>query len=159
MFGVTGTAPPTKALPAQKHAPVTAISNILTADWLWALCIVIGAILVPAPAPGATTVLGLPKLCLFRNITGIACPGCGMTRSLIATGHLHFEDALTFHPLGPVVFVILISYSLSFLQRRRPDKQVPPMALCWQSTIPVLTAIGFGAVWVARLMGYLTTPS
>lgn len=159
MFGVTGTAPATKALPAQKHAPAKAISNILTADWLWALCIVIGATLVPAPAPGATTVLGLPKLCLFRNVTGIACPGCGMTRSLIATGHLHFEDALTFHPLGPVVFVILITYSLSFLQRRRPDKQVPQMALRWQSAIPVLTAIGFGAVWVARLMGYLTTPS
>jgi hypothetical protein len=159
MFGVTGTAPATKALPAQKHAPAKAISNILTADWFWALCIVIGAILVPAPTPGATTVLGLPNLCIFRNITGIACPGCGMTRSLIATGHLHLEDALMFHPLGPVVFVILTTYGLAFLQRRRPDRQAPPMAFRWQSAVAVLTAIGFGAVWVARLMGYLTTPS
>ena len=159
MCGVTGTAPVTKPMSEQKHPPANAIFTVLTADWFWSLCIVIGAILVPAPTPGATTVLGLPKLCLFRNITGIPCPGCGMTRSLIATGHLHFEDALAFHPLGPLVFIILITYSLAFLKRRRPDRRATPMAIRWQSAIPILTAIGFGAVWVARLMGYLKTPS
>lgn len=159
MFGVTGTAPATKALPAQKHPPAKAIANILTADWFWALCTVIGAILVPAPTPGATTVLGLPKLCLFRNITGIPCPGCGMTRSLIATGHLHFEDAVVFHPLGPPVLLLLIVYSmmsiLRLLKRGTVDldhKQIPGI-------VPILLALSFATVWLARLLGFLPTPT
>ena len=159
MYGETGIAQATKALQGQKHAHAKAISNILTADWFWALCIVIGAIVVPAPSTGTSTVLGLPKLCLFRNITGITCPGCGMTRSLISTAHLHFEDAVVFHPLGPPVLLLLIVYSmmsiLRLLKRGNVDldhKQIPGI-------VPILLALSFAIVWLARLLGFLPTPA
>ena len=156
MFGVTGTAPVTKPMSEQKHPPAKAIFTVLTADWFWSLCIVIGAIVIPAPSLGASTVLGLPKLCLFRNITGIACPGCGMTRSLIATGHLHFVDAIAFHPLGPPVLILLLLYSLMHVIKLRSRtghlQQIPKV-------IPIALTICFVIVWVARLTGFLPTPS
>ena len=156
MFGVTGTAPVTKPMSEQKHPPAKAIFTVLTADWFWSLCIVIGAIVIPAPSLGASTVLGLPKLCLLRNITGIACPGCGMTRSLIATGHLHFVDAVAFHPLGPPVLILLLLYSLMHVIKLRSRtghlQQIPKV-------IPIALTICFVIVWVARLLGFLPTPS
>ena len=156
MFGVTGTAPVTKPMSEQKHPPAKAIFTVLTADWFWSLCIIIGAIVIPAPSLGASTVLGLPKLCLFRNITGIACPGCGMTRSLIATGHLHFVDAIAFHPLGPPVLILLLLYSLMHVIKLRSRtghlQQIPKV-------IPIALTICFVIVWVARLTGFLPTPS
>ena len=156
MCGVTGTAPVTKPMSEQKHPPKKAIFTVLTADWFWSLCIVIGAIVIPAPSLGASTVLGLPKLCLFRNITGIACPGCGMTRSLIATGHLHFVDAIAFHPLGPPVLILLLLYSLTHVIKLRSRtghvQQIPKV-------IPIALTICFVIVWVARLTGFLPTPS
>ena len=156
MCGVTGTAPVTKPMSEQKHPPAKSIFTVLTADWFWALCIVIGAIVIPAPSLGASTVLGLPKLCLFRNITGIGCPGCGMTRSLIATAHLHFEDAILFHPLGPPVLILLLLYSLMHVIKLRSRtghlQQIPKV-------IPIALTICFVIVWVARLTGFLPTPS
>lgn len=156
MCGVTGTAPVTKLLSEQTHPPAKAILTVLTADWFWSLCIVIGAIVVPAPSLGASTVLGLPKLCLFRNITGIACPGCGMTRSLIATGHLHFVDAVAFHPLGPPVLLLLMFYCAAHFMKMGFHKgQVKAIP----RSVPIVMTACFVIVWVCRLLGFLPTPS
>jgi hypothetical protein len=143
-------------LSEQKHPPAKAIFTVLTADWFWSLSIVIGAIVVPAPSLGASTVLGLPKLCLFRNITGVACPGCGMTRSLIATGHLHFVDAIAFHPLGPPVLLLLMFYCAAHFMKmgfhKGQLKAIP-------RSVPIVMTACFVIVWVARLLGFLHTPS
>lgn len=37
--------------------------------------------------------------CPIKFITGISCPGCGMTRAVIAALQLHFHQAFYFHPL------------------------------------------------------------
>ena len=37
--------------------------------------------------------------CLFRHITGIPCPGCGMTRAHLAALRLDFRAAFWYHPL------------------------------------------------------------
>ena len=37
--------------------------------------------------------------CLFRHITGIPCPGCGMTRAQLAALRLDFRAAFWYHPL------------------------------------------------------------
>ena len=40
------------------------------------------------------------SLCVIRNITGLPCPGCGMTRALIALSKLEFTNAVRLHPLS-----------------------------------------------------------
>lgn len=47
-------------------------------------------------------------VCLFRFVTGIPCPSCGSTRSVISLLHGHFLEALSINPLGIIVAVIMI---------------------------------------------------
>ena len=37
--------------------------------------------------------------CVFRLMTGIPCPGCGMTRAWLAALRLDFAAAFAYHPL------------------------------------------------------------
>ena len=45
--------------------------------------------------------------CLFHRLTGLACPGCGMTRATYAALHGRFGEALRFNPLGMIVLPAL----------------------------------------------------
>lgn len=42
-------------------------------------------------------------LCPSRNLFGIPCPGCGLTRATVAMVTLDFEGMLAMHPLAPVL--------------------------------------------------------
>ncbi len=57
--------------------------------------------------------------CPIRFITGIPCPGCGMTRASIALLHLDFAKALYFHPLIFLTPVIVILYLFDFYINQR----------------------------------------
>lgn len=51
---------------------------------------------------GAGVALGLSLWpCIFADLTGLPCPGCGMTRSLTAWLRGDVSSALRFHPLSP----------------------------------------------------------
>lgn len=45
--------------------------------------------------------------CLFKNITGIACPSCGVTRSVLMLAHGSVTQALLMNPLGIIVAAIM----------------------------------------------------
>ncbi len=49
----------------------------------------------------------VPELCSYHVITGLDCPGCGMTRSFISLAHGRWLDAFHYHPLGAVLFAYL----------------------------------------------------
>ena len=38
-------------------------------------------------------VLNIPVTCIFKSVTGISCPACGMTRAFISILHLNFLNA------------------------------------------------------------------
>ena len=71
-----------------------------------AVCIVL--LLVP---PGSAHAKWLPK-CMFHQLTGLYCPGCGATRALSAMLHgdvkasLH-NNALLFPLLALIVFLLM----------------------------------------------------
>jgi len=44
--------------------------------------------------------------CPIRAVTGVPCPGCGLTHSLAALAGGHWSEAVADHPLGPVVAVV-----------------------------------------------------
>ena len=48
--------------------------------------------------------------CVFETITGIYCPGCGGTRSLIALFQGHFVRSFLFHPAVPYAFIVFIVF-------------------------------------------------
>ena len=50
---------------------------------------------------GYSLVTALPKaaLCPFKALTGLPCPGCGMTHAFLALGRLDFSGAYAENPL------------------------------------------------------------
>ena len=57
--------------------------------------------------------------CPIRFLTGISCPGCGMTRAVISLFSHNFTDAWYFHPL---VFILPFVILVFLLKERLPDK-------------------------------------
>lgn len=56
---------------------------------------------------------GLP-VCIFHEITGLPCPTCGGTRSLIALSQFDLVSSFMFNPLVPLFAIGLIIFSLLF---------------------------------------------
>ena len=54
------------------------------------------------------------SLCLFKSITGLACPGCGTTRAGLALLDGNFSAALGTNPLGIITIVLLTLSTLLF---------------------------------------------
>jgi hypothetical protein len=62
---------------------------------------------------------GLPlPFCLLRKLTGIPCPACGCTRSLIAWTNFDLIAALRFNPLFFAGSVTLILWAGAWLTER-----------------------------------------
>ena len=63
--------------------------------------------------------------CPIRFLTGISCPGCGMTRAVLSALRFRFADAFCFHPLWILLLpaVALIGY-LSFKEKRNARRAV-----------------------------------
>lgn len=51
---------------------------------------------------------GQESVCLFKNLTGHECPGCGMTRAILSAIHFQFENAFHFNSLVIIVLPLLI---------------------------------------------------
>ena len=49
-----------------------------------------------------------PGVCLFKRITGIPCPSCGSTRSVLSILNGDFAGALLWNPFGLIIISILI---------------------------------------------------
>lgn len=49
-----------------------------------------------------------PTICLFRLITHLDCPGCGLTRAFRAMGRLDVLEAFRYNPLGPPIFLAVL---------------------------------------------------
>ena len=58
--------------------------------------------------------MGIP-LCWLKALTGLPCPGCGLTRSVTHISHLHFGDALLDHPFGFPVYLLSVALVVAFV--------------------------------------------
>jgi hypothetical protein len=48
------------------------------------------------------------SICLFKNLTGQECLGCGMTRAVVSVLHFRFNEAFLFNKSVILVFPLLI---------------------------------------------------
>lgn len=66
---------------------------------------------------------GLPavEVCSFRGLTGLPCPGCGLTRGFCAISHGRFADAWDFNAFAWPLYVLnLVLLAGPWLVRRFP---------------------------------------
>lgn len=52
--------------------------------------------------------------CPIKYMTGISCPGCGMTRAYFTLLHLDIRGAIHYHPLFFLVPLMLLLYLFDF---------------------------------------------
>lgn len=52
--------------------------------------------------------------CPIKFLTGVSCPGCGMTRALLSVIRFDFKNAFYYHPLWliPIIYIVLYFYIL-----------------------------------------------
>jgi len=71
---------------------------------------ILAASLIFEPASPGTSHLRLgkiymPDMCILRATTGVPCPGCGLSRSMVAAVHGDFGSSFSFHRLGLLTLV------------------------------------------------------
>jgi len=98
-----------------------------------AVVIVLVAILV-------FNLLGFEYSCVFKALTGIPCPTCGMTRSFLSLLKLDLKSAFYYHPLFWVVPIIAGSFLIKNERIRK-----------YRKAFLVLTVTLFIAVYLLRL--------
>lgn len=79
----------------------------------------------------AATLLG-KGICYFKNITGIPCPGCGMTRSFLYILKGEFGQAWNLQPFayGWIVFAVIFFVDRYVLRKKETLWRVALILLC-----------------------------
>jgi len=95
----------------------------------------------PAAHPG-------PVLCLFRRLTGIPCPSCGLTRAAALIARGEFARSLAVHPALPLLGLeAAAAWGLAgeriLTGRRRFER--------WTAPVLIATALALVALWLVRL--------
>lgn len=126
----------------------------LEAALVLVLCVgvlVVAALLPPDPAGYGTHRRLLLVPCLFRTITHLPCPFCGLTTSYTAMARLRVAEAFAAHALGP------IAYLLTWVVGARAAYALVrgvPLAPAWLSgkrtTVAVLIVLSAG--WVVNIV-------
>jgi hypothetical protein len=90
-----------------------------------------------------------PTICPMALLTGVACPGCGMSRAIAWMFRGDLERSVTYHPLAPLVVVIGLVALVWAVGRRFRGWKRPSTAFITAGLI-VMGALLL-AVWMARL--------
>lgn len=96
---------------------------------IYCLCIIAGSLILAPPEQHSSNLrlgaLYVPSTCSFRNLTGIPCPGCGLTRSMVAVAHGDLDAGFYYNRLGPLVLAyILLQLMYRFIRLALPTKQL-----------------------------------
>ena len=110
------------------------------------------------PPPQGASIAGLPSFCGFHRLTGLPCPGCGITRSLVCCAHGLWAEAVGFHPLGPLVFAALVGAAVVHLASSRWPRIASALPPRWIAGACWAGVFALAVVWGARLAGMIPSP-
>ena len=95
-------------------------------------------------------------LCLFKNVTGISCPSCGVTRSVLLLMRGEVAQAILINPLGVIAMALLLIIPVwivfDLMQKRttmltvysRSEEIIRKQKLIY---IPLITLIAINWIW------------
>lgn len=113
-------------------------------------CLALAVLLSPATASDG------PVLCPFRLLTGLPCPGCGMTRAWVFAMHGRYGDALAANPFVliamPAAAVFVVAVGLCWYRGRPP----PDLGRVVRHPLAKVIVAGWLAFAVVRLVAVAT---
>ena len=84
---------------------------------------------------------GFYPICLFHQLTGLNCPGCGATRAAYQLLHGHLLQALRDNALFILTLAALVAWSAWLASekiRNRPAAFIVPPGILWMFLVAVL---------------------
>ncbi len=88
-------------------------------------------------------------LCMFKNLTNLPCPGCGLTRSFVYLAHGAIDDSVRVNPFGIIFFTGWAWVSLKdliWILLRKKIPFLPQHAWTVSKTIFIFGLIAFGII-------------
>lgn len=104
---------------------------------------VLGVMTMASPSDDGLTI------CPMALLTGVACPGCGMSRAIAWLFRGDLERSVGYHPLAPLVVIVGIVAMVWAFGRRLRGWNKPRPALLTGGLVVLATLLM--AVWLARL--------
>ena len=105
------------------------------------------------------TLLGLPGWqCAFFRLTGVPCPGCGLTRACLLLTRGEVQASIRFHAFAPV-FIVFISILIvaTVLPRRVTQPLILKAEIFERQTgLTIIILGGLILYWLARLLLFPT---
>lgn len=93
-----------------------------------------------------------PVVCGFKTATGLACPGCGLTRSLAALAKGEAAVSLKYHAFGSIVALGAVLAWLALGIGLATGRDLLPDLTARRATILILSGTAaFFAYWLFRL--------
>ncbi len=116
--------------------------------WAVAAGLVVAGVLLATLRASLESAAGATNLCLFRALTGVPCPGCGLTRAFAALASFDFEAAFAWHPLAVALAAELAAlwavWGAAGAERVRAFAERHALTLAFANVVPFL------AVWLGR---------
>src|SRR5229473_2076707 len=103
---------------------------------------------------GLLVFLGLPGWqCPFFRLTGLPCPGCGLTRACILLARGDLQASIRFHAFAPIFIVLIAILIVGTLLPRSVTEPFISKAetLERQTGITIIILSGLILYWLARL--------
>ena len=113
---------------------------------LWLVLFLWGALLMAGVGYGgfcATTGQGIP--CILHKLTGLDCPGCGMTRAVLALARLDIAAAFGYNAIWPVIlgYLLWVGLGMSAAFVKRGEAFYLP-GKTWMHAVILAVILGFG---------------
>jgi hypothetical protein len=129
--------------------------------WKWRLLLTtVAAFMLAAlqylPVRADGSIGGVGDICPFRHLTGLPCPLCGMTRSVLCFFQGNLHASLLWYPLGPLVGIGVV---MCFLTMVIPGIGIEHLAAKLpQRFCGIALLILVAGCWALRLAGVFPLP-
>lgn len=130
-----------------KFVPLSRRQKRNKTAWIFSLSVILIYSVLIDPAKSNITTCG------FKELTGLDCPTCGISRSFYAFSHFNFTDAFSFHLLGPLLFTAFFIAIVIFLIELLSDKEIELSSTVISLKIFVTVFFGVWFVyWIIRIV-------
>ena len=106
------------------RAIANACCTPIYAEMLKPRAVALGLAALAAAQVGCSMAFGIGLPCMFHLTTGMPCPGCGLTRSVMSLLRGNVQESLLFHPFGPPLFAALVVAIIVALLPTKPRTRI-----------------------------------